>query len=181
MQIRYAPEKYTDVKSWVINAIIEEERLSPKPLWEKASSEGDAYRDRLRRIKFLRTNNAMNAHAGKAAERLESCRPDFRCLSGACPECGRLFQRAFVRKSRAFIRDYLETLPKQQLIALSIIPRQPIVRPGTLHQFSIINMQRRLKSALENTDVKMLLGGIDFSFNEDQAGKYSRSGARIFI
>lgn len=106
------------------------------------------------------------------ADCLEQCEPKNRCYSGACPECGRLFQRFYVRRSKNIIRDIIADKGKE-LIALCIIPSSPIVRPGKLDKFSVINFQRRIKTALDSVGVKSAIGGVDFSFNEDREQRWN--------
>ena len=100
------------------------------------------------------------------------CKQNNRCYSGACPECGRLFQRSYVRQLKGAIRDIIEP-EGQQLIALSIIPSSGFVRPGQLSNFSIANYQRRIKPTLDLVGIKSAVGGIDISFNEDHENKWS--------
>jgi hypothetical protein len=47
-----------------------------------------------------------------------------------------------------------------------------MVQPGQLHTINIVNLQRRLKYALDATAVGIAIGGIDFSFNQDREEKY---------
>jgi hypothetical protein len=72
-----------------------------------------------------------------------------------------------VRQSRKPIQKIIAREGKQ-LIGFCIIPSFPLVRPGQLKHFSIANFQRRIKVALDATNVKSGIGGIDFSFNEDR-------------
>ena len=91
-------------------------------------------------------------------------------MSGACSQCGRLLQRWFVRTSKGFIADYLEP-QKGELIAISIVPSGSTISPGQLQSVSIENFQRRMKYALDKANIEVGIGGLDFSFNEDQKGK----------
>jgi hypothetical protein len=163
--------KYRNVKSWVAKAITEEELKPNTQLWRKEPTQEFQYNERLRRIKFLRKHLKSDPSLQIIIDRLERCKTDNRCFAGACPECGRLLQRWFVRKSKKLIRDEIEN-PDQQLVAISIIPSTPIVRPGKLRGFSISNMQRRLKYALDKIGLAIAIGAFDFSFNEDRDGKY---------
>jgi len=52
---------------------------------------------RQRRIHWLKREHAHNAAAIALAEKLESCRPKHRCLSGACPMCAQAAQELFVQ------------------------------------------------------------------------------------
>jgi hypothetical protein len=69
------------------------------------------------------------------------------------------------------IRDHIEKLDRK-LVAITIIPSWPIIRPGDLHTLSLPKMQRRLKRLLKKVGHELVIGGIDFSFNEDRDGNY---------
>ena len=101
----------------MIAAINDESRYSPDRLWKKGPTANHAEQERLKRIKFLRKHGETNPNASKVADRLESCEPEQRCLSGACPECGRLLQRWLGRRSKKFIAKNI-LHPKRELIGL---------------------------------------------------------------
>jgi hypothetical protein len=162
---------YADVKPWLIAAIVEEDARSPDSLWKNAPTANTAKQGRLRRIRFLRNHVKTDERASALVNRLDHCERNNRCCSGACPECGRLLQRWFVRHSESFVSENLNR-KSNELVALSIVPAQPIVPPGKLSDFSVIDLHRRLKHALAKTDVAVALGGVDFSFNEHHDGKY---------
>jgi hypothetical protein len=81
-----------------------------------------------------------------------------------------LLQRAWVRESRKLISS-LEH-PDTKLVALSLVLPNSGVAQGALKSFDVKNMQRRLKSRLDQAGVDVAIGSIDFSFNEDEQGKY---------
>jgi hypothetical protein len=82
----------------LIIEILKDERLfgDGTPLWERAPTTDEAKRERLRLIKRLRRFAAEFPGAAELADRLNACRPNDRCTSGACPECARAFQRWLV-------------------------------------------------------------------------------------
>ncbi len=169
MATRSTTKNWKDVTLWVAAAIAEESRRPPDQPWKGATSVDDAYSERLQRIRFLRK---YGSKANSVAERLEGCDSPCRCLSGACPECGRLLQRWFVRRSKTFISDYIRDRD-EPLVALSIVPTNATVSPGKLQSFSGSNFQRRLKYALGQAGIGPALGGVDFSFNEDRDRQYA--------
>jgi hypothetical protein len=171
MRKRFNSHKCMDVKRWVIAAIKDEESYPPDRMWNKEPSAEYIYEERLRRIKFLRKPSNTHPDALIVAKRLESCEPKHRCLSGACPECGRLLQRWFVRRSKKFIAEYIDN-EGRELVAINIVPCIPMAQPEQLHSVDIVNLQRRLKYALDAVGISAAIGGIDFSFNEDREGKY---------
>jgi hypothetical protein len=150
--LKFNAEKYPEVRPWVATAITEESKRLGKPLWENAPSIEDVYLERLRRVKFMRKHAPTYPRGVFIADRLDRCEIDAPCFSGACPECGRLFQRSFVRKAGSFIDTHLDGTSRE-LVAMSIILPKPIIRPGELHKYSIVNVQRRLRHALKHENV----------------------------
>ena len=67
------------------------------PIWPKAKQRADVIGLSKKWVKRLRRKNNGQPPPSAAqlvlAERLEKCRPWARCKSGACPKCGRAFQR----------------------------------------------------------------------------------------
>jgi hypothetical protein len=167
-----AGKQFANAKLWVSEAVAIEDKMFDKPLWRGERTPDDEYDERLRRIKILRKYRDTHLQAETVANQLDHCERRTRCLSGACPECAHLLQRWFVRKSKRFISLYFD-LPNAGLVALSIIPGKSIARPGKLKKISAANCQRRLKYALQQTGIKVVIGGMDFSFNEDEHGKYN--------
>jgi len=150
----------------------DESRYPPNSLWKKEPTAEFTYGERLKRIKFLRKHSKTDPKAMVVAHRLESCEPDYRCLSGACPECGRLFQRWFVRRSKKFIATHIDRAG-HDLVAISLVPSDLFIRPGYLTALNIRNFIRRAKLKLKKAGVDVALGGLDFSFNEHRDSKYS--------
>ncbi len=164
-------DNYSDIKPWAQKAIAEEEQKPNEQLWRGERSAEYQLNERMRLIRFFRKYQNSGPLYKYISDRLELCEKNNRCCSGACPECGRLLQRWFVRKSRYLIRDVLDTTG-QQLVAITIIPAKPIIRPGKLHTLEVGNLLRRLQYALDKAGIDIAMGAIDFSFNEDKDGKY---------
>ena len=164
-------KKYSKAKAWVVKAIAEESKNPPDHMWKKKSTAEYQFNERLRQIRFLRKHGTKDPELLLISDCLEQCEPGNRCCSGACPECSRLFQRFYVRRSKKPIRDIIAREGKE-LIGICIIPSSPLVRPGQLKHFSIVNFQRRIKAALDAANVKSGIGGVDFSFNEDREIKW---------
>src|SRR5882724_10626585 len=117
MRKRFDSHKCLDVKPWIIAAINDEERCAPTQLWKKEPTAEYVSKERLRRIKFVRKHSTTNPEAQIVADRLESCDPEHRCLSGACPECGKLFQRWFVRRSKKLVAKHIDK-QEHELVAI---------------------------------------------------------------
>ena len=171
MAKKSVPVEYSDVRPWVRHAVDEENSRPPKLMWRGEPTAEEMIEARLRLVGFFQKYGKRDPLANIVAKRLKSCGQGQRCLCGACPECGRLLQRWFVRKSKGFISIYLATRG-DELIAINIVPPEPIVGPGKLDTFSIVDLHRRIKYALEKAGIGLAIGGVDFSFNEDRKGKY---------
>jgi hypothetical protein len=166
------PASPTSTKSGAFpKAVASEEATFDKRLWRDERTPDDDHQERRRRIKVLRKHGNKDVRAVAIANRLDACEPGRRCLSGACPECGHLLQRWFVRNSKRFIARYLEK-PGTDLVAVSIIPIKSTARTGKLEKISAANCLRRLKYALQQSSIRVAMGGMDFSFNEDAKKKY---------
>lgn len=66
------------------------------PAWKKAPTAEDAQLQRPKIIKRLKRFAGSFPGAAELAERMTKCRPRQRCMSAACPECLRAYQRWFV-------------------------------------------------------------------------------------
>jgi hypothetical protein len=76
-----------------------------QPRWDGAPSSDQAASSRLAYIKRLRRFADQFPSASTLAATLEACQPHERCISGACPECSRAFQRWFVHETKNLVRD----------------------------------------------------------------------------
>src|SRR4051794_19484093 len=81
-----------------VKAVQDQGHPSDRELWLDEPPAEEAHDERLRRIRFLRKHHKI-PQAQRVANYLADCSPADRCMSGACPECGRLLQRLFVRES----------------------------------------------------------------------------------
>jgi hypothetical protein len=169
----FTSDNYADIKPWVQKAIAEESRNPDDQLWKNEPSAAYQLIERYRLIKSFRKYQKSVPLYKYIADRLASCEKSNRCCSGACPECGRLLQRSFVRKSKALIGDTFDKAD-HELVAITIIPAKPIIRPGNLRSLDINtlnNLARRLKRALAKAGIEIAIGAIDFSYNEDKEDK----------
>src|SRR4051812_20043855 len=123
------PSTFSDVRPWVVRAVAQEDEKPDERLWKKAPTSQEAEDARLKRVKFLIKHASKDPNVLNLVDRLEQCENQNRCLSGACPECGRLIQRWFVRQSKRVITRHLD--PAAELISLTIVPSTPIVSPGS--------------------------------------------------
>lgn len=130
------------------------------PKWKSQPTCDDAIDERVRRARLFRKHDAHYL-----AEKLAACQLEQRCLSGACPECCRATQRLFVR------RIYSSLTPSSNYSLVSLIP--PVsAELGALDRLSIADFRRDIASRLSQSRLSFAFGGIDFSLNEHEQGKF---------
>lgn len=145
----------TRPNSWLKNLLSNERWYGPgSPRWTSLSNATQASEERLKRIRILKKHGAT-----ELASVLDRCSIRGRCLSGACPECGRAFQRAFAANAAGIL------VPHQLFDAVSIVGGSSRFA-GNLREMSAEAFTKRLSRRLKESGVKLAVGGIDFSFNE---------------
>jgi hypothetical protein len=83
---------------------------SGEPRWSEGRAQrpskttSQAEQQRRAAVKLLRRHGKENQRALNLARRLERCRKNKRCLSGACPICHRAYQRRFVGWANRFLK-----------------------------------------------------------------------------
>ena len=134
------------------------------PAWPCAVTSSDAKEARKRHIKRLKRFSTQIPEAPKLAKILARCKSRHRCMSGACPECGRAFQRWFV----AQVMNPASNKKPLDLIAVSIaFPHHRSVG-DTLDTLDTTKMKRDLTETIKDSDqVHWMAGGIDLSLNDD--------------
>jgi hypothetical protein len=140
---------------WVEAACTRRERNS------RTAAEARELRERS--VRLLGRYGKQDRAALSLAERLEACPPRRRCMSGACPECGRAFQRWFVANSRDLIRQ----LDGGALLMVTIVPDYGRCPLDELKNFNVEAVWRRTKRYLAKAGVRVAFGGLDFSVNVD--------------
>jgi hypothetical protein len=134
------------------------------PTWRDARTSNDAKESRISCIKRLRRFASKIPEAAKLAKILARCKRRHRCMSGACPECGRAFQRWFVAQV-INLASYENSL---QLIAVSIaFPHHRSVG-DTLDTLDTTKMKRQVTETIKDSgQVHWMAGGTDLSLNDD--------------
>lgn len=82
-----------------------------------------ALAERRKAIKLLKRHGGTDPRANRVRVRLESCTSKRRCLSGACPECQRAYQRWFVTSANRFLNQ-----AKKRFRIASVVPKSKIDR-----------------------------------------------------
>lgn len=130
------------------------------PKWKSQPTSAEAISERNSRVRLFRKHSA-----NYLVEKLTACQPEQRCFSGACPECTRAVQRFFVR------RVYRSLTPSSDFSLVSLIPNMT-AQVGALDRLSIAEFRRDIASKLAESRLSFAFGGIDFSLNEHQDGKF---------
>lgn len=156
------------VPKWVRNGLADRRWFRDgKPQWTCADTAADARRERRKRVKFLRNKGRGDRELQALADRIERCRGRQRCLSGACPICGRAFKRLMVARTQNAVARMEAKREGSRAWALSVVPLTGIVDPAEFPSFDMTNARRRMSYALEQANVPRAIGGWDFSLDED--------------
>jgi hypothetical protein len=138
------------------------------PTWPKARSSKNAKRIRKRYAKRLRRFARQFPEAKALAKLLARCKPARRCMSGACPECGRAFQRWFVSQVEA-LTDNADT---EDLNSISIVFSNHRTAEDKLAALDTTGMKRSFSETSKDADgLKFVTGAIDLSLNDDRQKK----------
>jgi hypothetical protein len=134
------------------------------PIWEGAPSSQEAFEKRLAFAKRLRrfANDLPGATA--LATLLDTCGRNHRCMSGACPECTRAFQRWFVDSSQQLcsVSD-----PYNELVSASIVFPNGRVSSEVMGELDPINSKRAVTRAEQHFS-HWTVGALDISLNDDR-------------
>ena len=134
------------------------------PNWPAAPTAEAAKKARIRRIKRLRRFASQFSEAAKLAKILARCKRRRRCMSGACPECGRAFQRFFV----AEVSKLAKSTSQQELASISIAFPKHRAAEDQLRALSTTKLKRALSETIKDADgLAWMVGGIDLSLNDD--------------
>ena len=134
------------------------------PGWPGAPTANDAKKARKRHIKRLKRFSPQFPEAAKLAKLLARCKRRRRCMNGACPECGRAFQRFFVSE----VKDLASNKSLLKLIAVSIAFPHHRTADDELDMLNTTKMKRDVTGIINNyDDVRWVAGGIDISLNDD--------------
>ena len=138
------------------------------PTWPGAPTSNDAKKARKRYIKRLLRFIPDFGEVKKLAKILARCKKGRRCMSGACPECGRAFQRFFVFE----VSKLATSTSQRELASISIAFPNDRVSEDRLNALQATSMKRALSEAIKEADgIAWMLGGIDLSLNDDTQKK----------
>jgi len=141
--------------------------ISAGKAWERAA---DTYRESVRRRDVIvrkldwHRRDLDLPFCSTLASRLDACRPNRRCFSGACPICMRAVQRWFVASGLRF-GTWLKQDRSQGLKMFSLVPDFGEAAVGTLAQIDWIEFRAHAERALRDAGVDRFFAGIDVSLN----------------
>jgi hypothetical protein len=159
---QFAPK--TLIQPWVAHVLSNDALYKDgSPHWHNATTQSEAENERERLCRFLFKHAFVERELRGIAEAIVECRPGNRCKRGPCPECGRAFQRYVVAEC--------ETLFRTAASVASIIDSK-LSNCEILSDLSAKSLIDRTKRCLKRNGVDMAVGGVDFSFNEDQRGRF---------
>ncbi len=159
----FSYSSFSKISHQQILEILSRERWysNERPRWKNLPTITEAILEREKRARLFQRNGFS-----QLGNILESCVPNERCGSGACPECGRALQRFFVRRTEHYLQ------PSTEFSCLSLVPTQHQIPFGKLSALSILNVKNEVSRALYDCKIPFAIGGLDFSFNEDKEGRF---------
>jgi hypothetical protein len=138
------------------------------PTWPGAPTSNNAKKARKSYIKRLKRFSPQLPEAAKLAKILARCKRRRRCASGACPECGRAFQRFLVSEVRRLAAGESE----QELASVSIAFPKHRTAEDRLNVLGTTKLKRSLSETMNNANgLAWMAGGIDLSLNDDTQKK----------
>jgi hypothetical protein len=157
----------SSIKPWVKTALSQERLFGNGwPHWTNLPSAEEAEEARRKRVRFLKKDRiGADPLRSEIANVLDTCEPRERCLSGACPECGRAFAKFMVAEADALFKRRPSRRPT--VLVCSVIPNAFVSLGDILHADND-KSQSTLKRALSGYGATVALGGVDCSFNEHQ-------------
>jgi hypothetical protein len=151
------------------NDQINEALYAPTPGWGPGPK---LKRERHALIEWLNKKYKDDQPSLALANKLESCKPQARCKSAACPECSYAAKQLLTTVIKKYLKDQARAGSK--IVCLSIVPADGISKPGQLSPAQHQRNVRRWKEALGRAGVTWFIGGSDWSFNEHKDNRYPR-------
>jgi hypothetical protein len=132
------------------------------PSWRRAPTSSEAKAVREKRIKRLIRFSERFPGAAELASIMTDSKHGDRCRSGACPECGRAFQRFLVLQFEKLAND-------ADLTRISLAFPKHRTPYDHLLDLDTTSMRRSLSEAIKDIKaVHWIAGGIDLSLNDDE-------------
>lgn len=161
-----APQVQNNIVPSLIARMLQDETCygDDPPSWPNARASKDAKKARKSYVRRLRRFAHQFPEAKKLANVLARCKRRRRCMSGACPECGRAFQRWFVSRV-VVLTDNADT---EELNSVSVVFSHHRAAENQLTALNTTGMKRSISETIKNADgLQWMAGGIDLSLNDD--------------
>jgi hypothetical protein len=135
---------------------------------------------RKRRVQRLSREHPSNRAAKDLAKKLGRCKPERRCLSGACPVCAQAAQELFVQLGRQLITmGKSQSMPAVrnplQTVAITLVPDGLISKPGNMNDLQISLVHRRVTDRLAKAKVWSAAGVLEVGLVEHVKSRYPRA------
>jgi hypothetical protein len=138
-----------------------------------AKTSEQAAAERRQVLRLLKKHNTDPA-ASDLRRRLRRCAGCRRCMSPACPECRRAYQRLFVCEASSFL-----SRQSGSLSVVSLVPAKLRIREGGLQaQDPFRSLRSLLDSSLAAAQIDVAIGGFDLSLNEHHTGGFASHWSR---
>ncbi|MEW6437789.1 MAG: hypothetical protein AB1508_11565 [Pseudomonadota bacterium] len=122
-------------------------------------------------VKRLRRPSICNDETEKLAAKLDGCSAEHRCLSGACPVCGRAVQKLFVKLANTLLKSDERTYSTS-----SIVPREGRFRLPSTKRDLFRRIRKAIELACDDAGIEVLIGGFDPGVNEHINGAFAPHG-----
>jgi hypothetical protein len=130
---------------------IEESLYAPAPGWGAGP---ELNRERKDLIDWLHKKYKGDAPSLALTDKLEGCKPNARCKSAACPECGNAARQLLTSTIKKYLEHQIEA--GNEIACVSIVPADGITNPGQLSLAQHHRNIRRWKDALARAGVTWL-------------------------
>lgn len=128
-------------------------------------------------VRWLKRGHGTNQKALQLADKLDSCRPEHRCYSGACPVCAQAAQELFVDLVCEFSRTEGRRDALTKAVAVTLVPTGLTSAPGNLGNPTMAQVRRRITDRLAKAGVQMAFCVAETTLVEHADGRYPKHWA----
>jgi hypothetical protein len=122
---------------------------------------------RQERVAWLRKKGRKSNRSLHLANKLDTCRRNYRCKSPACPECSDAAQRLVVRVAQTHLKAQTK-----KIVCVTVVPAGGTFNRGQLNKRAHELAIRRWRDRINKTGIPWLVGGTDWSWNEHEQKHY---------
>jgi hypothetical protein len=122
---------------------------------------------RRKLIAWLRKKGRTSKRCLNLANKLDTCRRNYRCKSPACPECSDAAQRLVVRVAQTHLKAQTK-----KIVCVTVVPADGTFQRGQLNKRAHELAIRRWRDRINKIGIPWLVGGTDWSWNEHEQKHY---------